>query len=228
MIGFLEGAMLCGIFHGDLHGGNLFVLPDGRTALLDFGITGRLDEFRRRAFLRLLVGATVNDVKGQMAALRDLGTLPPDTDLDAVIADLGLDRPPVDPTTLTPDELVAEIQRTVKGLLGYGARMPKELMLFVKNLVFLDGTIATLAPDLDLFAEIAHIATHFAVTHGARITADVGVDPRTQMIDLSGVKASFGVDSELETLTYRDLQERRAVIRERLAKRDRKRRRPSA
>jgi ubiquinone biosynthesis protein len=226
MIGFLEGAMLCGIFHGDLHGGNLFVLPDGRTALLDFGITGRLDEFRRRAFLRLLVGATVNDVRGQMAALRDLGTLPPDTDLDAVIADLGLDRPPVDPTTLTPDELVAEIQRTVKGLLGYGARMPKELMLFVKNLVFLDGAIANLAPDLDLFAEIAHIATHFAVTHGARITADVGVDPRTQVLDLSGVKASFGVDSGLETLTYRQLQERRAVIRERLAKRDRKRRRP--
>jgi ubiquinone biosynthesis protein len=248
MIGFLEGAMLCGIFHGDLHGGNLMVLPDGlrtpgpspagdlhppsgtgpgvRTALLDFGITGRLDEFRRRAFLRLLVGATVNDVKGQMAALRDLGTLPPDTDLDAVIADLGLDRPPVDPTTLTPDELVAEIQRTVKGLLGYGARMPKELMLFVKNLVFLDGAIANLAPDLDLFGEIAHIATHFAVAHGARITADVGVDPRTQMIDLSGVKASFGVDAGLETLTYRDLQERRAIIRERLAKRDRKRRRP--
>ena len=36
--------------------------------------------------------------------------------------------------------------------------MPKELMLFVKNMVFLDGAIATLAPDLDLFAEIAHIA----------------------------------------------------------------------
>jgi ubiquinone biosynthesis protein len=225
MIGFLEGAMLCGIFHGDLHGGNLFVLPDGRTALLDFGITGRLDEFRRRAFLRLLVGATVNDVRGQMAALRDLGTLPPDADLDAVIADLGLDRPPVDPTKLTPDELVAEIQRTVKGLLGYGARMPKELMLFVKNLVFLDGAIANLAPDLDLFAEIAHIATHFATAHGARITADVGVDPRSQVLDLSGVKASFGVDANLETLTYRDLQERRAVIRERLAKRDRRRRR---
>ena len=38
----------------------------------------------------------------------------------------------------------------VKALLGYGARMPKELMLFVKNMVFLDGAIATLAPDLDL------------------------------------------------------------------------------
>ena len=40
-------------------------------------------------------------------------------------------------------------------------------MLFVKNMVFLDGAIATLAPDLDLFAEIAHIAMYFA-THPRR------------------------------------------------------------
>ena len=33
MVGFLEGAMVNGIFHGDLHGGNLFVRPDGKTAL---------------------------------------------------------------------------------------------------------------------------------------------------------------------------------------------------
>ena len=39
MIGFLEGALFYGIFHGDLHGGNLFALPSGKTALLDFGIT---------------------------------------------------------------------------------------------------------------------------------------------------------------------------------------------
>ena len=76
MIGFMEGAMIHGIFHGDLHGGNLFVLPDGRVALLDFGIVGRMDELKRLAFLRLLVGATMNDVKGQLAAIRDLGALP--------------------------------------------------------------------------------------------------------------------------------------------------------
>jgi hypothetical protein len=33
--------------------------------------------------------------------MRDLGALPPDTDLEAVIADLRLDLPPIDPTTLT-------------------------------------------------------------------------------------------------------------------------------
>ncbi len=96
--------------------------------------------------LRLLVGATTNDVKGQLAALRDLGALPPDTDLDAVIGDLATRPPAVDPTTLSGDELVREIQRLVKALLGFGASMPKELMLFVKNMVFLDGAIARSRP----------------------------------------------------------------------------------
>jgi len=224
MIGFLEGAMIHGIFHGDLHGGNLFVMADGRTALLDFGIVGRLGEERRLAFLRLLLGASMNDVHTQMAAIRDLGALPADTDLDAVIADLGLDKPAIDPTQLSPEELTREIQQMVKSLLGYGARLPKELMLFVKNLVFLDGAIATLAPDLDLFGEIATISMYFATTHGERIAADVGLDPERWELDITGMKASFGVDpTETERLTYRELQERREVIRGRLAKRQNKR-----
>ena len=49
-------------------------------------------------------------------------------------------------------------------------------MLFVKNMVFLDGAIATLAPDLDLFAEIAHISMYFAEKHGERIMAELGID----------------------------------------------------
>jgi ubiquinone biosynthesis protein len=216
MIGFMEGALIHGVFHGDLHGGNLYVLPDGRTALLDFGITGRMSEPRRLAFVRLLIAGMMNDPLGQLAALRDLGALPDDTDLDTVAEELGLLGPAVDPTTMTPDELVAELQRVVKALLGYGARMPKELMLFVKNMVFLDGAIARLAPDLDLFAEIAHIATYFATTHGENLAAQVGMDPEEYRFDPDGVRAAFGVDDTVETMTYRELQERRELIRHRL------------
>jgi ubiquinone biosynthesis protein len=219
MVGFLEGALIHGIFHGDLHGGNLFVRPDGRTALLDFGITGRLSEPRRLAFLRLLIAGTMNDVTGQLTAMRDLGALPADIDMDAVVRDLGLDAPPVDPTTLTADELVAEIQRVTKALIGYGAKLPKELLLFVKNLVFLDGAIATLAPDLDLFGEIQQLALYFATTYGERIATEVGMDRTTYQLDMASVKGSFGVDPTVETLTYRDLQARRELIRSRIAKR---------
>jgi ubiquinone biosynthesis protein len=217
MIGFMEGALILGIFHGDLHGGNLFVMADGRTALLDFGITARMGDVQRMAFLRLLLGATTNDVRVHLAALRDLGALPPDTDLEQVIVDLDLEGTPVDPTTLSPDEMIHEIQRVVKLLLGYGARMPKELMLYVKNLVFLDGAIARLAPDLDLFAEIANISMYFAQTHGERIFADIGVDPTAVDFDFTGVKASFGVDPNQERLTYKELRERRELISRRMS-----------
>jgi ubiquinone biosynthesis protein len=221
MVASLEGAILHGIFHGDLHGGNLFVLPDGRVALLDFGITGRLDKARRVALLRLLMGGAANDVRGQLAALRDLGALPPDTDLDWVIRELHLDRPPIDPAALTGDELVKELQQIIKALLGIGARFPKELMLFVKNMVFVDSAIGRLAPDLDLLGEIANVSLYFATHHGDRIAADVGIDPRNVDLDLSALRATLGVSDPNQPLTHRDLIARRETIRRNLAKRTR-------
>lgn len=216
MVALMEGAMVYGVFHGDLHGGNLFVLPDGRTALLDFGIVGRLSGDRRLAFLRMMLGATTNDVKGQMAAMRDLGALPADTDLDAVIKDLRLDQPTVDPTTLSGEELVAEVQRVVKALLGYGAKLPKELMLYVKNMVFLDGAMARLAPDLDLLGEIGKISIMFAERHGERLASELGIDHNAVALSMDGVKAGFGVDNSTDALTYRELQARRELIQKRM------------
>jgi ubiquinone biosynthesis protein len=216
IISFLEGATLHGVFHGDLHGGNLFVQADGRVALLDYGITGRLDEPRRLAFLRMLMGGSLNDPRMQLAALRDLGALPPDTDLDAVVRDLGLDQPTQDPTTMAPDDLLREVREVTKRLLAYGARFPKVLMLFVKDFLFIDGALATLAPDVDLFAEITQIATYFTLRHGQRIAGDIGIDPRDNPVDLEGVRAAVGVSSDVDRLTYRELQERRALIRRRM------------
>ena len=217
MIGFLEGAMIHGVFHGDLHGGNLFVQPDGRTALFDFGITGRLSEPKRQAFLRLLMSGMISDVKGQLAAIRDLGALPPDTDLDVVFSDLGLDKAPLDPTALTPDELIEELQKFVKLLLGYGARLPKELMLFVKNLMFVDAAIGTLAPDLDLFGEVTAIATYFAQNHGQRLASEMGKAGQAIEVDLTSFKDSIGIDRSTESVTYNDLKERRELIQKRMA-----------
>jgi ubiquinone biosynthesis protein len=212
LIASLEGALLYGVFHGDLHGGNLLVQPDGRTVLFDFGITGRLDEPKRLAFLRLLITGTAGDVRGQLAALRDLGAFPSDTDLEAVFVDLELDQPVKDPTQMSADEMVTELQDLVKKLLGYGARAPKDLMLFVQNLMFLNAATATLAPDLDLLGEIAHIHAYFTQVHGERILREIGLGVTEQPIDIDAVKASFLVPPEVDRLTFRELQERRRTI----------------
>jgi ubiquinone biosynthesis protein len=213
-VSFLEGAMLFGVFHGDLHGGNLFVQEGGRVVLLDFGITGRLDEDERLAFLRLLIGGTTNDVRSQVEALRDLGALPRDCDVDGVIRDLGLDKPGQDIVALSAEELTVQIRDLTKGLLAYGAKMPKELMLFVKNMLFLDGAVATLAPDINILGEIAAIAMYFATRHGDRISRDIGIDPRQTVVDLNGVKASMGLSPDVASINHRELQRRRELLRQ--------------
>ena len=225
MIAFLEGALLYGVFHGDLHGGNLFVRHDARVALLDFGITGRLDDQQRLALLRLIIAGSSYDIRGQVEAMRDLGALPASTDIGAVIRDLGLDKPPVDPTTLSAEELTSQIRDVTKALLGYGARMPKELMLYVKDMLFLDGALAVMAPDVDMIAEIVSIVMHFYERHGTRIAQEMGMDPASlPEIDLEGIRASFGVTEPVERLTYRELQDRRELIRKRLEQHNRNRR----
>ncbi len=225
LIAFLEGALLHGVFHGDLHGGNLFAMPDGRTALLDFGIVGRLDEVKRLAFLRLLVFGTNGDVLSQLAALRDLGAFPPDTDLEAVVADLGLNEALPDPTQMSADALTNELRELTKKLLGYGARAPKELMLFVKNMMFLDGATATLAPDLDILGEMAQIYAYFQQHYGEQIARQLGLDPNERIdFDLDAVKSGFRLGPEYgDTLTYAQVKERREIIRKRMQEHQRKR-----
>ncbi|HXZ86100.1 MAG TPA: AarF/UbiB family protein, partial [Myxococcota bacterium] len=216
LIAFLEGAMIHGIFHGDLHAGNLFVMPDGRVALLDFGMTARMTLEQRQAFLRLMVTAFTNDMPSHLAAFRDLGALPDDADIDAIIRDLKIDKPPIDPTQLTGEQLVAEIQEVLKHLLAHGARLPKHLMLYVKNLIFVDGAIGELAPDVDLFAEVGRIFAYFTLTHGERIARELGGDASLANLDLTAFKASLGLSHDVERLTHRELVKRREVVRKRL------------
>jgi len=170
--------------------------------------------------LRLLVMGTSGDVRGQLQALRDMGAFPPDTDLEAVVVDLELEGPVKDPTRMTADELTVELREITKKLLGYGARAPKELMLFVKNMLFLDSATGALAPELDILGEIAHVYTYFSEHYGERIAQDLGLDPSVPVtLDLASVRASFGIADPIDELTYEDVRRRREIIRRRMSER---------
>jgi ubiquinone biosynthesis protein len=216
LISFLEGAMIYGVFHGDLHGGNLAVLPDGRVALYDYGMTGRMTQVERLAFLRMLLTVAMNDMRGHLEALRDLGALEPDADLDALAAALYFDRPVADPLALSTEDLVAEAQSVLKALLAQGARLPKHLMLYVKDMLFFDGAVSVLAPELNIFEEIASIYAYFLTAHGERIARDVGFDPRDYALDLGMLRETVGLAQDSSDLTYTELRERREQIRERV------------
>ena len=98
----------------------------------------------------------------------------------------------------------------------HGARLPKPLMLYVKGMLFFDGATAQMAPDVNVFTQIARIYAYFAENHADRIARDVGIDPSRAQLDLSGVKQSMGLEGDVESITQRELIERREKIRERI------------
>ena len=56
----------------------------------------------------------------------------------------------------------------------------------------------------------------FAQRHGEQLGRELGIDPNQVEINLDSVKAGLGVGSDVNTMTYRDLQKRREIIQKRM------------
>jgi len=59
--GFLLMTVRWGAFHGDVHAGNLMLLPDARVGVLDWGIVGRLDHDTHRFVIRMFQAVLGDD-----------------------------------------------------------------------------------------------------------------------------------------------------------------------
>jgi predicted unusual protein kinase regulating ubiquinone biosynthesis (AarF/ABC1/UbiB family) len=153
---FLVSALGSGMFHGDLHAGNMLVRRDGRLALLDFGVVGRLDATARRVVAEFLTSLV--ELRFDAAALAMLQLV------DATSTDLAAAAPDV-------HSLVADLMsRSVReidmvqalGQLLHIARtnqlvLPQDVVAFFKQFMFLDGICRSLDPDYRLFAEGARL-----------------------------------------------------------------------
>ena len=118
------------------------------------------------------------------------------------------------------------MREITKKLLGYGARAPKELMLFVKNMMFLNSATAMLAPDLDMLAaDDGDLHVLRARRTATRSCGRSGSTRSYATPDPDAMQAAFMVDAEVETLTFRDLQARRDDVRRKVQSQRQRRRR---
>ena len=151
---WLGGALEHGLFHGDVHAGNLFVTPAGEIAFLDFGIMGRLDDRTRLVLRRALPALLVDgDFATVVRAVFDLGAATEPVDLAQATADV---RDLLEPIATKP---LAEI--SYGELLGhiltvatrYHVVLPRELVLVVKQLLYFERYAKELAPNYRLLAD---------------------------------------------------------------------------
>jgi predicted unusual protein kinase regulating ubiquinone biosynthesis (AarF/ABC1/UbiB family) len=146
---YVRQVTLEGFYHADPHRGNVLLTPDGRLALLDFGLLGRVDDDTRRSLAILLLAVAQNradDVADQILTL-SLTLL--DTDEPGFIHELRRKLPRYHWRALSDiraGEALADLQRIA---IGHGIRLPTSFALVGKTLAQADEIARTLDPQLD-------------------------------------------------------------------------------
>lgn len=150
----LRQILVDGVFHADLHGGNILLTPEGSFALLDFGSVGRLDRQARLALRSLLISIDRQDGAAATGALCHI--LIPPTDLDLVATQWLIGDLIMRIDGMPADALFNELLRTV---VSAGFTVPPAVAAAFRCLGALEGTLALLSPDLDVIAETRSIAS---------------------------------------------------------------------
>jgi ubiquinone biosynthesis protein len=149
----VEGVLVHGFFHGDLHAGNIVVLEDGTFVLFDFGIVGRLTESVRARLAQYLIAVVTNDYPAMVRALRSFGSVPPDVDVAEMAAEIQRLYEPFVKNGVVVAQLGELLDTMIRSMVRYRVRIPRELVLLSKQMLYLEGAAHALAPDVDLLHE---------------------------------------------------------------------------
>jgi ubiquinone biosynthesis protein len=149
-----EGGLRHGLFHGDLHAGNLYVDEQGRIVFFDFGIMGRIDP-RTRWLLRELVHALLvkkdHAAAGKIVVLMGaVGTMRPEAE---AAKDLERFATPLTMQTLG-DMSYADIGKQLSTLAdAYDVKLPRELVLIGKQFLYVERYMKLLAPKWQMMSD---------------------------------------------------------------------------
>jgi ubiquinone biosynthesis protein len=147
---FLEMVLSHGYFHGDLHPGNVLILPGNVICLLDYGIVGRLDE-DLKTFLTDILSAIVNrDMNEVVSLLLFSGDISDNLDVRALKRDLFNFIDGYYEIPLNEIEVGRVLMEFIEIITLYNIRIPADLMLLIKSLVLVEGMGRALDPDFDM------------------------------------------------------------------------------
>jgi ubiquinone biosynthesis protein len=149
---FFKTVMIDGIFHGDLHGGNMFVLPGNRLGIIDFGIVGRLSQKSRDQLAQMVMALLTEDYETLCYTYADLGAAGPSIDFEAFQREVRNTLSPylgLSLKELNAGKVLIEATRIAA---KYEIKVPGDWMIVFKALLTIEGMGRTLDPDFDMLA----------------------------------------------------------------------------
>ncbi|HCY86717.1 MAG TPA: ABC transporter [Desulfobacteraceae bacterium] len=139
-----------GFFHADPHPGNIFILRDQRICVVDFGMTGFVDQTTREIFVDLVHTLASKNTKltaRLLCELADFDRVPNMTRLEkdiAVFSSVYLSKALKD---IKPSRMV---HRLLELCAEHGMRIPPDLFLMIKAFISVEGLARVMDPEFDM------------------------------------------------------------------------------
>lgn len=154
---FFKMVVTDGLFHGDLHGGNIFAIKDpvtgaSKIGLVDFGIVGRLSPSSRQSFSRMCIAIMTEDFETLCYEYADLGAVGAGVDFDMFQREVRNSLSPYMGLSIKDVNMGQVLIKSTKIALKYNIRIPSDWMIVFKAIFSLEGLGKQLDPDFDFLA----------------------------------------------------------------------------
>ncbi|NJM96065.1 MAG: AarF/ABC1/UbiB kinase family protein [Phormidesmis sp. RL_2_1] len=143
-----------GFFHADPHPGNLFAMPDGRMAYIDFGMTDQLDQSTKETLVDSVVHLINKDYTDLANDFVKLGFLTPDVDVKPIVPALEAVFSEAIGASVGDFNFKSITDHFSEVMYEYPFRVPAKFALIIRSLVTQEG----LALSLDANFKIIEIA----------------------------------------------------------------------
>lgn len=149
---FLAQALDHGVFHADLHEGNLFAAAPARLQAVDFGIMGRLGAVERRYLAEILWGFLQRDYPRVAQVHFDAGYVPRHHSVAAFAQALRAVGEPVFGQKANAVAMSRVLTQLFEITALYDMHLRPELVLLQKTMMTVEGVARRIDPEHDIWA----------------------------------------------------------------------------
>ena len=178
-----------GLFHGDLHAGNIFILPGNQLGFIDFGMVGRLSRKTQSSIANMFVALTNEDYDRLAYEYVELAPFSARTDRYALAQDLRSVLSPFFGLNLRDVNMGKLLLESSTVAAKHHVVLPSELMMFFKSMVTIEGLGRMVLEDFDLLPFIYEFSTEILKTKVS--TKDLFSDVSFQVKEWSSLMESF-------------------------------------
>jgi ubiquinone biosynthesis protein len=147
---FLDMIFRDKFYHADPHPGNIWIQPDGRIGLLDFGMVGRLDVHTSEDLEEMLLAAVHRDAERITEFVLRIGIVPDQIDRSGLQDDISAFVDEYVPDVLNDFDLSGALRGLTRIVRDYHVMLPSKISLLLKVLIMLEGTSRTLSRNFNL------------------------------------------------------------------------------